>query len=604
MKKILFYALLAVTIAVTTCCTAEDPFEEYNSGWDSNSEGINTSSGSSSTTGELATFDIAIDKTTAEPTAAAGAYYPDEEDNLENNEFTTEVNIDLSNPVAKTENGVEVTVSGGHVTANHGTTKKVCYVLSGTTANGSFTVVGEKKYAVRLNGASITNPDSAALNLLSDKRAYIILTEGTTNTLADGTNGSQKGALYCKGKLLFNGSGQLSVTGNTNNGIHSADYIVFNKGNNIYVKSTANHGVKANDGIFINGGILNVEVSAAATKGINCESHIIVNGGRTTVMTTGNGTYDSDDREAKGAACIKADSTFTINGGELLCKSTGKGGKGISTDQEFNMKDGTVKVITTGTTYSYGSNSTKAKGIKADGNITVDGGSIMVRATGDSGSEGFESKKAITINSGSVEVYSYDDAINSAYELTLNGGYTYAFAINNDGLDANRNLYVKGGTTVAYGTTQPECGIDANEEQGYSVIVTGGTLIGVGGGTSYPSSSSTQPSIVFGGSVTSGSTLALNNGDSNVLAFEMGRSYNGSACFLITSPSLKKGNSYTLYNGASVTGTDWHGLIASATLSSTGTSVASVSSLSSPYSTCGSTTGGMGGMGGGMPGRH
>ena len=31
----------------------------------------------------------------------------------------TEVTIDLSNPSAKTENGVEVTVSGGHVTANN-----------------------------------------------------------------------------------------------------------------------------------------------------------------------------------------------------------------------------------------------------------------------------------------------------------------------------------------------------------------------------------------------------------------------------------------------------------------------------------------------------
>ena len=181
---------------------------------------------------------------------------PDEEDALENNEFTTEVSIDLSNPVAKTENGVEVTVSGGHVTASHGDTKKVCYVVSGTTANGSLTIVGDKKYAVKLNGASITNPDSAALNLLSGKRAFIILADGTENTLADGTSDNgHKGALYCKGKLLFSGTGKLSVTGNANNGIHSADYIVFNEGNNIYVKSTANHGIKANDGIFINGGI-------------------------------------------------------------------------------------------------------------------------------------------------------------------------------------------------------------------------------------------------------------------------------------------------------------------------------------------------------------
>ena len=73
---------------------------------------------------------------------------------MENNEFTTEIAIDLSNPTAKTENGVEVSVNGGHVTANHGATKKVCYVVSGTTTNGSLTIMGDKKYAVRLSGGS------------------------------------------------------------------------------------------------------------------------------------------------------------------------------------------------------------------------------------------------------------------------------------------------------------------------------------------------------------------------------------------------------------------------------------------------------------------
>ena len=176
----------------------------------------------------------------------------------------------------------------------------------------------------------------------------------------------------------------------------------------------------------------------------------------------------------------------------------------------------------------------------------------------------------------------------------IKGGYIYACSINNDGLDANGNMYIEGGTTIAYGSSQPECGIDANEERGYSVIVTGGTLVGIGGGTSYPSSNSTQPSIVFNGNVTSGTTLAL-NGSSNILALTMNRSYNGSACFLITSPNLKKGSSYALYTGSTISGTDWHGLVSNATVSSEGTSVASVNSLVSPYSSCGNATGGMGG---------
>ena len=483
MKKVLFFTMLMTSVAILTCCSAEDPFEEFinneNNGWN-NGSGMPGGNGSSATSGELASFDISIDESSAEPTETATEYFPEEEDALEKNSFPTEVAIDLSNPVMKTENGVEVTVNGGHVTANHGITKGICYVVSGTTTNGSLTVLGDKKYAVKLNGVNITNPDSAALNLLSSKRAYIILADGTTNTLTDGTGGSHKGALYCKGKLLFNGSGSLSVTGNTNNGIHSADYIVFRKGNNIHVKSTANHGIKANDGIFINGGILNVEVSAAAAKGINSESHIIVNGGRTTVLTSGDGTYDTEDKEAKGAAGFKADSTLTVNGGELWLKSTGSGGKGINVDMEANFNGGNVYVVTTGGQYKSNNDTASPKGIKVDGNINVSGGRIWVRTSGYNG-EGIETKKELTITGGEVASYAYDDAINSKGNMTISGGYVYAHGQHNDGFDSNGNCYIKGGTVYAVCSGSPEVAIDANTEGGYKLYLTGGTVVAVGG---------------------------------------------------------------------------------------------------------------------------
>ena len=475
--------LLASVVAIAGC-SADDPFSDlYNSSnntWGNNEIVTPGSSGSSSTTGELTTFSVSIDKTTTEPSSTASEYLPDEEDALENNSFTTEVNIDMSAPVAKTENGVEITVNGGHITANHGSTKNICYVVSGTTSNGSFTVVGDKKYEVKLNGANITNPDSAALNLLSGKRAYIVLADGTSNTLTDGTGGSQKGALYCKGKLLFNGSGALSVTGNSNNAIHSADYIVFRKGNNIYANSTANHGIKANDGIFINGGVINVEVSAEAAKGINCESNIIVNGGRTTVITTGGGTYDTTDKEAKGAACIKADSAFTINAGELWLKSTGSGGKGINVDTEANFTGGNVYIVTEGGQYKSNNDTSSPKGIKADGNININGGTIWVRTSGYNG-EGIETKSTMNISGGQVASYAYDDAINSKSDMTISGGYVYAQGKNNDGLDANGNLYIKGGLVYAICSGSPEVAIDANTEGGKKLYLSGGTVVAVGG---------------------------------------------------------------------------------------------------------------------------
>ena len=585
MKTKIKMMLIASTVLMTSCL-ADDPFSDGSNNWDYSwdDNGSTTtpgSGGSSTTTGELTTFSVSIDQTSAEPTTTASEYLPDEEDALENNSFTTEVNIDMSNPTAFTENGVEVTVNGGHITANHSSTKNICYVLSGTTTNGSFTVVGDKKYEVKLNNVNITNPDSAALNLLSGKRAYIMLVDGTSNTLSDGTGGSQKGALYCKGKLLFNGSGKLSVTGNTNNAIHSADYIVFRKGNNIYANSTANHGIKANDGIFINGGIINVEVSAEAAKGINCESNIIVNGGRTTVITTGGGTYDTEDNEAKGAACIKADSAFTINAGELWLKSTGSGGKGINVDTEANFTGGNVYIVTEGGQYKSNNDTSSPKGIKADGSINISGGAIWVRTNGYNG-EGIETKSTMNISGGEVASYAYDDAINSKSDMTITGGYIYAQGKNNDGMDANGNIYIKGGLIYAICSGSPEVAIDANTEGGKILYLTGGTVVAVGG----LENGSSLSQACYQASSWSKNTWYTMTYDSNTFSFKTPSS--GGSGLVVSSaatPTLSSGT--TISGGSSVFG----GIgIMSGTISN-GTSV----SLSS-Y-TSGSGMGGGGGFG-------
>lgn len=600
MNKIHRLFAIIATVALFAACSTEDEITSTTSEDTSSSSSSSSSSGSStaSTTGDLTTFAIAIDSTSLSETETIPS---DDEDYIENNTFDSEVNIVYNGTSASytgSVSGVTVSISGADVTVTS-TTKGVKYILSGSTTDGSFKMAtgdDDKKFALELNGVSIKNSDGPAINIQVGKRAYIDVADGTTNTLTDGTSYAssdedQKGTIFSEGELLFSGEGNLRVYGNTKAGIASDDYILIRPNSNIYVKSTAGNGIKSNDGIFIRGGVINVETSATAAKALSSDGVVQIDGGRTIAITTGGGEWDSDDQDVSGSAGVKSDSTFTMNGGELYCKSTGKGGKGISSDQQILVNDGTIKIITTGTAYTYGSYDTSAKGMKSDGNMVISGGSIAVRATGGEGSEGIESKGTLYITGGTVEAYTYDDCINSAGDLHIQGGYVYAHATNNDGIDSNGNLYIEGGTTVAYGGTAPECGIDAAE--GYNVYINGGTLVAVGGGTSYPSSSSKQPSIVYGGSVSNGSTIALNSSSSNILTFQMGRSYSGNATFLITSPNLKSGSSYSLYTGATATGTDWHGLITSATVSATGTLAATISSLASPYSSVGSSTGGM-----------
>jgi hypothetical protein len=53
--------------------------------------------------------------------------------------------------------------------------------------------------------------------------------------------------------------------------------------------------------------------------------------------------------------------------------------------------------------------------------------------------------------------------------------------MNNDGIDGNGNVYVKGGLVYAIGANSPEVAIDANSEEQKKLYVQGGTLIAVGG---------------------------------------------------------------------------------------------------------------------------
>ena len=51
----------------------------------------------------------------------------------------------------------------------------------------------------------------------------------------------------------------------------------------------------------------------------------------------------------------------------------------ISSDQAIVINDGTVKVVTSGKTYTYSSSlDSKPKGIKADGNLQINGGAIKI----------------------------------------------------------------------------------------------------------------------------------------------------------------------------------------------------------------------------------
>ena len=564
--------MLIASVAVLTACSSDDPIENAYNYLDPSMLGPGGdmmpggAGGASAGTGEMLTFEVALDKATVEPTSTVTAYYPETADDVSKQTFATQVTIDMANPVAKTENGVEITVTNGHVTANHGSTTGICYVVSGKTSNGSLTIDGKTDFMVNLNDADINNPTSTALDLESKGAAYLVLTG--TNKLMDGSTEDHKSTLYSKGKLLVSGTGALEVYGVYNNGIHSKSYVLFEKGINLYVNA-ANHGIKGSDAI-INGGIINVETDGDGAKGINCDYNITINGGRTNVVCTGNGEWDTEDLETKASSCIKCDSVLTIKGGEVNVKATGSGGKGLKADWEAYISGGKIRVITTGGLY-YSNGTTEShdykgntdnlddaytsspKGIKigtkdVHGVLTISGGDLMVRTTGTNG-EGIESKGTLNISDGTVMVSAHDDAINSSGDLTISGGTVVVVGTDNDGIDANGDMYLKGGTLIAMGAGGAEAGIDINEQK--KLYISGTKIFGIGGCVDGSLGSTTQGIVTTNGSVSANATVKISNGSNTLASFTMPPYSYNNGTILVSAPGMENGSSYTLTLGES-----------------------------------------------------
>ena len=577
--------LLLTAITLMTACSSDDLLNEdsnYSNYIDgSTGSGSSSSSASTSAYADMSSFTIAIDRTTAEPTSTAAAQYPEASDAPSANTFGTIVNIDMSNPVAQAIEGVTVTVDGNNVTANHGSTEGVCYVVTGKTTDGSLTINGDANFGLTLNGADITSASTTAIDIESKGNAYLVVSG--TNKVNDGTTTDHKAAIYSKGKLLISGTGSLEVYGNYKNGIHGKSNIVIDKGVNLYVNSTENNGIKAGDDMYINGGIINVEVSADGGKAINGDADVIINGGRTTVIATGNGTWEEDETltyggDTKAAAGIGSDNNFYMNGGELYAKATGSGGKGVKADMEGYITGGKIRIITEGGLYysngmteshNYTGNTdnlpsaytSSPKGIKIGykddtvtptetyGVLKISGGDIMIRTSGNN-AEGMESKGTLEITGGTVLVYAHDDAINSTGDMLISGGTVVAVGTNNDAIDANGNMYLQGGTIIACGANGAEAGIDINEQK--KLFITGGNIFAIGGRVDGNLGSTTQGIITATGSVSANGSVSVSNGSKTLCTFTMPPvSYSGNNTIIISTPDLSSGSSYTLTSGNS-----------------------------------------------------
>lgn len=342
---------------------------------------------------------ISIDSVSTVSTAPEGntGTAADDEDLLANSTFTSTVtitygsSITVDNPLAG--NGVTVTETNGDVVVT-ATVAGVAYVLSGTSANGSFKLYSDKKFKLTLNGVNLTNADGPAINVQSGKRAFVVLADGTTNSLTDGASYAtstedQKATFFSEGQLIFSGTGSLALKGNYKHALCSDDYIRIISGV-ITVSGAVSDGIHTNEAFIADGGTVTI---AASGDGIQAEGgYVVINDGTFTLNVADKGITASWDTDTT------IDPYVTINGGTINVNSTA--GEGIESKSILTVNNGTLTIKTYddalnagsfiylngGTIYAYSSNN---DGIDSNGPMTITGGRIVSVGAG-SPEEGFD----------------------------------------------------------------------------------------------------------------------------------------------------------------------------------------------------------------------
>jgi len=291
---------------------------------------------------------------------------------------------------------VTAQVSGAHVVlTNNNVSNEMEFVLSGSSTDGSFTYNGQYKTTLVLNGLTLTSGQGAALDIQCGKRIGIVLQDGTTNTLSDYAQGTQKACLNCKGHIEFEGAGTLNVTGNLSHAIKSKEYLQLKKSTGtINILSAVGDAIHTGQYYQQNGGTVNI-TSTTLGDGIQAEylmldddvtpdpdeefnGQIFIKGGNLNIEVS------HEDCKA-----IKADDLITISGGTFQITASGNGSRGIQTDGSviIGEEDNTTSITIAAkgglcTNEDHEDDPHRCMGMKIDGNLTVNAGVITVTNTG------------------------------------------------------------------------------------------------------------------------------------------------------------------------------------------------------------------------------
>ena len=325
------------------------------------------------------------------------------------------------------------------------------YILSGSLSDGMVIVEAEDtdKVQIVLNGASISNDQSAALYVRSADKVFVTTASGTENTLEH--SGSSytaidenniDAAIFSKSDLTLNGEGTLTVTAQEGHGIVSKDDLVLTSGT--YVITSASHGLSGKDSVRIANGSYTI---VSGKDGIHAENKDDSSSG---FVYLAGGTYTI----SAGDDGIHAASNVTISDGKIDITQSYEGIEGLSID----IAGGEISVLA------------------SDDGINAAGGNDSSSSEGSPGGDDpFATTEGayIQISGGVLHVNASGDGIDSNGDITVSGGETYVSGPTNDGngsLDYNGSAQITGGIFAASGSSGMAQNFDSSSTQGTIMV--------------------------------------------------------------------------------------------------------------------------------------
>lgn len=194
------------------------------------------------------------------------------------------------------------------------------------------------------------------------------------------------------------------------------------------------------------------------------------------------------------------------------------------------------------------------------------------------GFEGLDTELHLTLNGGKVNIQSQDDGVNVNEDdvsvVTINGGELHivsGLGAEGDGVDSNGYLVVNGGVVISAAKPQSDSGLDSDRGS----FVNGGYVVATGSTMDWAESDSKQVTmnLQFTADQASDEAIIVTDLDGKVIfAYDpdkdetTGSNNRGYRGAVISSPEFKVGETYNVYVGGDVEGTDMDGLYDIATV--------------------------------------